>query len=96
MAWQPDHVVIQWWNPQGRGHERVDWAALLLGRGGFHVVFEDATLVRVHTTSRVLRPLRPAWRAVRGVLVIGAVALATALAWPASFWHDWRSGASAS
>lgn len=90
VVWRPDAVVLQWWNPHGRGHEAADRAALVLRRGGFHAVFEDGTGVTVPASTRILKPLLPLWRVIRGTLLVMAIGVGTIAAWPVIAWSDWR------
>ncbi len=89
-SWHPDHVVVQWWNRDGRGHEAVDLAALLLQPRGFHVVFDDGVVWDEPRSARLGRPFRQAWYVVRGVLIVVAIAAATACVWPAAAWFECR------
>lgn len=91
LRWRPDVVVIQWWNPVGRGHEAADIAALMIGGRGFHAVFEDGGAVWVPAGPRLVRPLLPLWAIARGALLVGALTAGTLAAWPLITWTDWRT-----
>lgn len=88
--WRPDAVVLQWWNPSGRGHEAVDRAALLLQPCGFHVVLEGGECVWVSWKRRVWRPIAVAGRRLLGVTLIAAVAVLSVALWPVTLWHQGR------
>lgn len=90
FVWRPDVVVLQWWNPLGRGHETAGLAALVLGRCGFHAVFADGTGVFVPVSQRLLEPLRPLWTVIRGTLLVAAIGVGTVAVWPVIAWNDWR------
>lgn len=90
LLWRPDAVVVQWWNPAGRGHEAVDRAALLLQPRGFHVVMEDGGHAWVPATRRLARPLRQAGRRLFGVALVAAVMLTTAALWVPTWWRRRR------
>ncbi len=87
LAWHPDAVVLQWWNPRGDGHAAADRAALLLLAPRLVAVLDDGSVV---PTTWAARARRPAVRFLRGTALIAcvlAVAVATA---PAYVWSTRR------
>jgi len=90
LRWRPDAVVVQWWNPAGRGHEAADLAALLLQPRGFHVVMADGGHAWVSASYRLWRPIRLAGRRLFGVGLVMVMLLATAVLWLPTWWRQRR------
>jgi hypothetical protein len=90
LAWRPCAVVLQWWNPDGYGHEAATWAALLIAPRRVYAVLADGTWIRVTAARRAMHACRPAWRGLRGALLVTMIAMASAAAWPAAVWFRRR------
>lgn len=85
--WRPDHVVVQWWNIDGRGHAAADRAALLLQSRGFHVVMEDRSSQWMPRSRWQSRASSLVSRRCAGAAMVIGIVIATVVLWPITAWR---------
>lgn len=81
-AWGPHMAVVQIPDETGEGHFELGLVALIVGRGQFWSVRPDGSLHHVRARDWLRRAVPIAVRELRGLAIVGVVALLSVAAWP--------------